>query len=54
VVADGTPMAASKLKAVLDGDTGLGVIRYADAGYPDALETRAAASLGVEIRKADR
>ena len=54
VVADGTPMAASKIKAVLDGDTGMGVIRYADAGYPDALETRAAASLGVEIRKSDR
>jgi urocanate hydratase len=54
VVADGTPMAAGKIKAVLDGDTGLGVIRYADAGYPLAQETRAAASLGVDIPKGGR
>jgi urocanate hydratase len=46
-IADGTPMAAHKLRAVLDADTGLGVVRYADAGYEDALEVRAAAGLGI-------
>ncbi len=47
VIADGTPMAALKLKAVLDADTGIGVIRYADAGYEDALAVRASAALGI-------
>jgi urocanate hydratase len=46
-IADGTPMAALKLKAVLDADTGLGVIRHADAGYADAIATRKAAGLGI-------
>lgn len=48
VIADGTPVAAGRLKAVLDGDTGIGVLRYADAGYEEARATRAAASLGLE------
>jgi len=36
-IADGTPFAAERLRAVLDGDTGLGVARHADAGYEDAI-----------------
>ena len=36
VIADGSALAAQRIKAVLDGDTGLGVARYADAGYEDA------------------
>ncbi|VTU15339.1 urocanate hydratase [Variovorax sp. RA8] len=48
-IADGTPMAAFKLKSVLDADTGIGVIRYADAGYEVARETRALHGLGIEI-----
>ncbi len=47
VIADGTALAAERLTAVLDADTGLGVTRYADAGYPKALATAKAAGLGV-------
>ncbi|NPC58529.1 urocanate hydratase [Caenimonas soli] len=47
VIADGTELAQAKLKAVLDADTGIGVIRYADAGYEDAIEARTSASLGI-------
>jgi urocanate hydratase len=54
VIADGTPMAQQKLKAVLDADTGIGVIRYADAGYEDAIETRTSAALGIPEMEAPR
>ena len=37
VVADGTPQAGERLTRVLTGDPGLGVVRHADAGYPEAL-----------------
>jgi urocanate hydratase len=37
-IADGTPEAADRLQAVLDGDTGLGIARHADAGYETAIE----------------
>ena len=50
-IADGTQMAAAKLKGVLDADTGIGVIRYADAGYEVAQQTRDAASLGIAIER---
>jgi urocanate hydratase len=39
VVADGTEPAAHRLENVLIGDTGIGVLRYADAGYDKAIET---------------
>jgi len=38
LVADGTEAADMRLKYTLDNDTGLGVLRYADAGYEEALE----------------
>ncbi|MDO5603570.1 MAG: urocanate hydratase [Paracoccus sp. (in: a-proteobacteria)] len=38
VVADGTPEADTRLDRALSNDTALGVIRYADAGYPEALD----------------
>jgi len=38
VVADGTPEADMRLKHALDNDTGIGVLRYADAGYEEALD----------------
>ncbi len=38
VVADGTEDAALRLKTTLDNDTGLGVLRYADAGYEESLD----------------
>jgi urocanate hydratase len=38
IVADGTPEAAKRLKRVLLGDPGMGVIRHVDAGYPEAIK----------------
>jgi urocanate hydratase len=38
VVADGTPDAARRLERVLTTDPGTGIMRHADAGYPEALE----------------
>jgi urocanate hydratase len=38
IVADGTPEAATRLKRVLTTDPGMGVIRHADAGYPEAIQ----------------
>ncbi len=37
VVADGTPEAARRLERVLFNDPGTGVMRHADAGYPEAI-----------------
>jgi urocanate hydratase len=37
VVADGTAAAAERLERVLTTDPGTGVMRHADAGYPEAL-----------------
>jgi urocanate hydratase len=36
-VADGTSEAALRLERVLTTDPGMGVLRHADAGYPQAL-----------------
>lgn len=47
VVAEGTPAAALRLRRALDADTGLGVLRHADAGYEEALEEAAFAGLGL-------
>ena len=38
VVADGTDLMAERLQRVLTTDPGTGVMRHADAGYPEALE----------------
>src|SRR5688572_4602133 len=47
IVADGTDAAAARLSRVLTSDPGMGVIRHADAGYPEAVET--ARRTGVKI-----
>jgi urocanate hydratase len=39
IVADGTREADEKLQRVLTCDPGIGVVRHADAGYPDAIAT---------------
>ena len=39
IVADGTPEAARRLERVLTTDPGLGIVRHADAGYPEAIAT---------------
>lgn len=38
VIADGTEAAAERLQLSMTNDTSLGVMRYADAGYPEALD----------------
>jgi urocanate hydratase len=47
IVADGTPEAAKRLQRVLTTDPGMGVIRHADAGYPEAIA--AAKKHGIKI-----
>mgnify|MGYP001813807733 CR=1 FL=1 len=43
LVADGTPEMEDRIRRVLTNDPGLGVIRHADAGYQEAIDTLAAA-----------
>ena len=47
IVADGTPAAARRLERVLTNDPGMGVVRHADAGYPEAIA--AAKRGGIQI-----
>jgi urocanate hydratase len=47
IVADGTPEAARRLERVLTTDPGMGIVRHADAGYPEALA--AAQRWGIRI-----
>ncbi len=47
IVADGTPAAARRLERVLTSDPGMGVVRHADAGYPEAI--KAAEERGIRI-----
>ncbi len=47
IVADGTESGAGRLQRVLTADPGTGVMRHADAGYPEAI--RVAAERGVDL-----
>jgi urocanate hydratase len=47
VVADGTHAAAERLERVLTTDPGTGVMRHADAGYPEAID--AARTHGLDL-----
>ena len=47
IVADGTPEAARRLERVLTSDPAMGVLRHADAGYPQAIDF--ACEHGVQI-----
>jgi urocanate hydratase len=38
IVADGTDAAAKRLSRVLSSDPTMGILRHADAGYPEAIE----------------
>jgi urocanate hydratase len=49
VVADGTREADEKLQRVLTCDPGLGVVRHADAGYPEAIETARAQGIDMPM-----
>ena len=47
IVADGTEAAGRRIERVLTSDPGMGVVRHADAGYPDAI--RIARERGVDL-----
>jgi len=47
IVADGSPEAAVRIERVLTTDPGMGIVRHADAGYPEAIE--AAKEHGIQI-----
>src|SRR2546430_9177 len=51
IVADGTPDADEKLERVLTCDPGIGVVRHADAGYSDAIETAEREGLRIPMRE---
>ena len=53
VVADGSDEMAERLERVLTSDPGLGVLRHADAGYPEALETAEQHGLELPMRARD-
>jgi urocanate hydratase len=38
IIADGSPAAAMRIERTMNADTGLGILRYADAGYSLARE----------------
>ena len=46
-VADGTDLAAERIRRTLTADPGMGIVRHVDAGYDEAIE--AAERLGVRI-----
>jgi urocanate hydratase len=48
-VADGTDMADRRLQRVLTADPGTGVMRHADAGYEEAIETAEARGLDLPM-----
>jgi urocanate hydratase len=48
IIADGSESATTRLRMGMDADTGLGVLRYADAGYELAARTAQGAGLGLE------
>ncbi len=51
IVADGTADADEKLERVLTCDPGIGVVRHADAGYPEALATAEREGLRIPMRE---
>ncbi len=53
-VADGTPLAAEKIRRVLTNDPGMGVIRHVDAGYDRAVEVAEATGVRIPMREGDR
>jgi urocanate hydratase len=51
IVADGSDDADEKLERVLTCDPGIGVMRHADAGYPDAIATAEREGLRIPMRE---
>jgi urocanate hydratase len=52
IVADGSPDADEKLERVLTCDPGIGVVRHADAGYPEAIAAAERSGLRIPMRGA--
>ena len=52
IVADGTRDADERLRRVLTCDPGIGVVRHADAGYPEAIRTAEVHGIRVPMRHA--
>jgi urocanate hydratase len=50
-VADGTALAAEKISRVLTNDPAMGVIRHADAGYPEAIAVAESHGVRVPMRE---
>ena len=48
LIADGSSGAAERIERVLEADTGLGILRYADAGYQAATAAAERNGLGIE------
>ncbi|GAB4414437.1 MAG: urocanate hydratase [Anaerolineae bacterium] len=53
IVADGTPEAARRLERVLTTDPGMGIVRHADAGYPEAIAAARRHGIKIPMLKAD-
>jgi urocanate hydratase len=53
IVADGTPEAAQRLERVLTTDPGMGVVRHADAGYPEAIAFAAQNQIKIPMMRRD-
>ncbi|MFN8527324.1 MAG: urocanate hydratase [Anaerolineae bacterium] len=51
IVADGTEAAAKRLERVLTTDPGMGVVRHADAGYPEAIAFAKANGVQIPMMK---
>ena len=51
IVADGTAGAARRLERVLTNDPGIGVVRHADAGYPEAIAAAERHGLRIPMRE---
>jgi urocanate hydratase len=51
VVADGTAEAAVRLQRVLTYDPGMGVVRHADAGYPEAIKNAKQWKINIPMMK---
>ena len=49
VVATGTDDGAARLQGALNVDTAIGVLRHADAGYPEAIESAREHGLGLGV-----
>ena len=51
IVADGSAGAARRLERVLTNDPGIGVVRHADAGYPEAIAAAQRHGLRIPLRE---